>query len=457
MLAKLLLEEPDLMILDEPSNHLDIEATEWLESFLLNSQQAFLLISHDRFFLDRVAQRTLELVNGTIDDYPGNYSKYLMLKQQRLEVEKRTYEKQKEEIAKLEDFVRRHHHGQKHAQAEDRRKKLERIELVSLPRAIATPQMKFPPAERSGDIVLRAEGLAKSFDKPLFDGVTFQIERGERWGVLGGNGCGKTTMLRCLVGQETLDDGKLNLGQKVELAYFDQKPETVDSDLEAADAIRPPKNHLVDQQRRDILALFGILGDQGLQKVGQLSGGQRTRVALAKLAALSANFLVLDEPTNHLDLWSRQALEDALKAFDGTVMVVSHDRYFINRVCDHLLVMEPNRVTLIDGNYDTYLQMRELTGKPDDPDAEVAKPKKKKSNEQGQAKRKRKFPYRKVHEIEKDIEQTENELAKVHEDLADPEVLRDKHKVLEANQRLGQLKSDLEQLFAHWEEASELN
>ena len=200
MLAKLLLAEPNVMILDEPSNHLDIDATEWLEGFLVESSAAMIVVSHDRYFLDRVTNRTLELFNGTVDSYAGNFSAYWTQKAERLLVERRTYEKQQIEIEKTKDFIRRNHYGQKHAQAEDRRKKLERIELVPPPREIAAPPMSFPPASRGGDIVVRAEGVAKSYDRTLFREVNVDILRGERWALLGPNGCGKTTLLRCLLG-----------------------------------------------------------------------------------------------------------------------------------------------------------------------------------------------------------------------------------------------------------------
>jgi ATP-binding cassette, subfamily F, member 3 len=350
MLAKLLLAEPNLMLLDEPSNHLDIEATEWLEDFLLDSSAAMLLVSHDRYFLDKVTNRTLELFRGTVESYPGNFSAYTRQKAERLLVEQRTYERQQIEIAKAEEFIRRNFYGQKHAQAEDRRKKLERTERVEPPREITAPPMGFPPASRSGDIVVRAENVGKAFDRPLFAGVSLQITRGERWGVLGPNGSGKTTLLRCLLGLEQPDQGSIQIGQGVVVGYFDQHLAQLGDETAVVDAIRPSHKQFVEQQRRNLLARFGVTGDTALQRVRSLSGGERCRAALARLAASDANFLVLDEPTNHLDLWARDALEEALNQFEGTVLFVSHDRYFVDRVADHLLIVEKDRVRVIEGD-----------------------------------------------------------------------------------------------------------
>jgi len=500
MLAKLLLAEPNVMLLDEPSNHLDIEATEWLESFLAESAAAMLLVSHDRYFLDRVTNRTLELFQGTVDSYTGNFSAYWTQKAERLLVQQRTFEKQQIEIEKAKDFIRRNHYGQKHQQAEDRRKKLERIELVAIPRTIVLPPMGFPPAARSGDVVVRAAGLAKAFERPLFSNVDLQIGRGERWGLIGPNGCGKSTLLRCLLGEQQPDAGIVQLGAGVNVGYFDQHLSGVSDDDDVVDSIRPKHKQFLTQQRRDLLARFGITNDTALQKVGKLSGGERNRVALARLAAADANFLVLDEPTNHLDLWARDALEQALTAFDGTVLFVSHDRYFVNRVADHLIIFELGGVRVIEGNYEAYqlfLQSK-AAAPPSRPQQtaprgkSTAPPEKtrvkqqvkphgkqppkhkthqaaagdrieshvgKRSIEAGTAQRnkKRRFPYRKLSDIEGEIFQRESRIEELNEELGDQATFRDGDRVRAIKQDLAEQQSALKKLYEHWDEAGEMN
>lgn len=460
MLAALLLESPDIMLLDEPSNHLDLEATEWLEEFLGATRQAFVLVSHDRYFLDRVVDITLELVHGTVVAYPGNFTKYKTLSAERLLVQRRTYQKQADEIARIEDFIRRNHYGQKATQAEDRRRKLERIERVELPREIAAPAMRFPEPSRCGDVVLRVDRLAKRFDQPLFADVSFQLQRGERWGVLGPNGCGKSTLLRCLLGSEQPTSGTIHWGVGVRIGYFDQKLEMVAGDQPAAEAIRSSSRDLNDQQRRDLLAGFGVTGETALQAVNQLSGGERSRVALARLAADEPNVMILDEPTNHLDLWARESLERALLAFDGTLLIVSHDRYFLQQVCTHLLLFEPNRVRTFPGTFEEYRQ-----GRSDRPAAAEARPDVRKgasaTSDNGQttgtARRRRRFPYRKVADIEQEISQREARVAELHAALADPEILRSGPRVKAAHEELQEMTTALQVLYDHWAEAAELN
>ena len=423
LLVQLLLAEPDVMLLDEPSNHLDIEATEWLETFLAASQQAFLVVSHDRYFLDKVTTRTLELFHGTVDDYRGNFSAYWRQKAERLEVQQRTYQRQQEEIVKLRDFVRRNQYGQKHAQAKDRQRKLERIEPVAVPRDIVAPAMKFPPASRTGDIVVRVEGLAKSYDQPLFRDLTFEIERGQRWGILGGNGTGKTTLLH-VSWDKSPDEGRIQLGTGVQFGYYDQQLDCVDQRQSVVEAIRPSGKEFVEQQRRDLLARFGVTGEMAFQRVGSLSGGERSRAALAKLAAGDPNFMIFDEPTNHLDLWACDALENALRDFDGTVLLVSHDRYFLNRVVDHLLVVEPGQFRVVEGNYEFYLHLQQQGLAASPAVSDTNRPESRKPTAPQPTRRKRKFPYRKLEAIESDIEQRESQLKQCHHQLTDPDVLR---------------------------------
>jgi len=456
------------MLLDEPSNHLDIAATEWLEDFLLNSRAAIFFVSHDRRFLDRIANRTLELVHGSIDPYNGNFSAYIKQKSERLLVQQRTYDKQQTEIAKMEDFIRRHHAGQKHTLAEDRRKKLERIERVPLPREIPTPAMAFPQTERSGEIVLRAEHLTKSYGEvTLFDDLSATVTRREKWGLVGPNGCGKSTLLGCLLGKKEADSGEAHLGVGVTIGYFDQQLALLDDDDEVVDAVRPEGTTMTFQERRDTLARFGIVGDKATQKVGELSGGERCRVAMARLAASKPNFLILDEPTNHLDLWAREGLTEALKKYDGTVLTVSHDRHFLDQVIDYLLVFETvpakkgsgeeKRVQKVQGGWDVYSRLRkQQLADRNAPAAKTTKvepaPKK-----EAPAKRKRKFPFRKVEELEADIFEQESRIEEVQALMADPETLRNTERVKELVAETRECKEKLAKLYEHWEEATELN
>jgi ATP-binding cassette subfamily F protein 3 len=466
LLARLLLASPDLLLLDEPSNHLDLEATQWLEEFLVEGEKTLIVVSHDRYLLDAVATRTLELFQGTIESYPGNFSAYWRQKEERLLVQERTYEKQRDEIEKMEEFVRRNHYGQKHAQAQDRKKRLEKIERVAPPRRIAGPPMSFPAASRTGDVVCRARSLAKAFDRPLFSELSFEIPRGQRWGILGPNASGKTTLLRCLVGEIEPDAGCVKLAAGVRVGYLDQVLALVDPEQPAVEVVRPATppgekpRELNEQQRRDLLARFGVTDDTVFQPVKSLSGGERSRTGLARLAAQEPNFLVLDEPTNHLDIWARDGLEQALLRFDGTVLLVSHDRYFLNRVVDHLLVVEGDRFRVIEGNYDDYLAFLRLRmetpapatngGTADDtrkpaPPARPAKA----------ARRKRKFPYRKLPDIERDILARESEADDLHAALCDPANLRDGQRVKSLRAKLGEVQTALKTLYEHWEEAVE--
>jgi ATP-binding cassette, subfamily F, member 3 len=458
MLARLLLSEPNLMLLDEPSNHLDIASTEWLEAFLVESSAAMLLVSHDRRFLDKVARRVVELFRGTVEQYAGNYAAYRRQKAERVLVQRRAYERQRAEIAKAEEFIRRNAYGQKHAQAEDRRKKLARIEPVPPPRDIPVPPITFPAARRAGDVVLRAQSLSKRFDRPLFAELSFEILRGQRWAVLGPNGSGKTTLVGCLLGQVEPDEGRARLGHQVAVGYYDQRLARFDDAMTVVDAVRPADRIIEEPQRRSLLARFGLTGDIVFQPVGSLSGGERCRLALARLSAAEANFLVLDEPTNHLDLWAREALEEALRQFDGAVLLVSHDRQFINRVADHLIVLESGRARVVEGDYDMYRRLAAAEGAGSDDRAKpqaVAKPQ---AGAKPQAARRvRRFPYRKLADLEAEILDHENRIDELHRLLCDGRTQRDGQRVRQFRAEIEEHQARLAGLYEHWEEAADLD
>ncbi len=475
-LAKILLAEPELMLLDEPSNHLDVSATEWLEKYLLESKAAVILVSHDRYFLDRVTNRIIELFQGSVECYRGNFTAYRRQKEERLLVQKRTFEKQQQEIARMEEFIRRNFYGQKHAQAEDRRKKLERMERVPPPREITGPPMFFQKPPRSGDIVLRVEGLTKAFDQPLFQDLTFDVYRGQRWAIVGPNGSGKTTLLRCLVGLLKPDAGRAVLGHEVKIAYFDQHLADLDHSQRAVDVVIPREKFIEEPARRDLLARFGLTGDSALQTVAELSGGQRCRVALARLAAAGANLLVLDEPTNHLDIWARESLAKALKEFPGTLIFVSHDRHFIDQLADHLVVLLPPKgARVFPGNYAawqyTVAQEAKMStpvqsggdgdGQPTDEGVDSIPDEKRTSTlvtrKASKPRRKRQFPYRKTEDIERDILEKEARKQEILELLCTRAVLRDGEQVKKLKAELADVEEALALLYAHWEEAVELS
>src|SRR6516164_2847951 len=430
MLAKLLLASPDVMLLDEPSNHLDIDTTRWLEEYLAKQAEAMLIVSHDRYFLDRVVTKVFELHAQRITSYPGNFKQYWRLRQERYEQELKAWEAQREYIAKQEEYIRRVHYGQLHKQAASRQKAIDKIERLERPTIAETPHMHFGAVRRSGDVVLNVEDLAKSYDRPLFEDLSFTLTRGRRMGIMGPNGSGKTTLLRVLLGEEEPDRGKVQRGHLVEFGYYDQHLHSLPADKPVIRAVWPDADPNAEEQgMRDLLGRFGLMGDQVYQRVGALSGGEKSRAALAKLVAQGVNVLVLDEPTNHLDLWACDALEQALLEFEGTVIVVSHDRYFLNRVVDMLIVLDgAGRAQVIHGNYDTYERMRTLAAGENpkkSSDKEWKRPNSERAKPAASVKRKRRFPYRKMEELETDITSAENRLRELELQLASPDLYRD--------------------------------
>jgi ATP-binding cassette, subfamily F, member 3 len=466
LLARMLLRAPDVMLLDEPTNHLDIAATEWLENWLANAPQAMLVVSHDRYFLDRVTNRILELWSGRLTSYTGNFSAYWQQRHERGELLQKTYERQQEYIARTEEYIRRNKMGQKSAQAKDREKKLARVEEIERPAEVSELAMDFPSAGRPGDWVLDAKEISKNLGRPLFSEFSLMVERGDSLGIFGPNGCGKTTLLRVLLGELPPDAGVARIGTGVKIGYFDQRLTSVDPDCDAIEAIRPPgRPDLTPGTLRNLLARFGIRGELALQKVGQMSGGEKSKVALARLHALNVNVLVLDEPTNHLDLWARDSLEEALKAYEGTLVFVSHDRYFLDRLARRVVVCGQDGWKCYQGNYSDYVhfaQQRALEmaqtdasrsarigGAPSKTPAtdDDAKP----------ARRKRRFPYRKTEDIEREIAEKETALQQLETEMADPQIHRTPDRIREVTRQHQSLKDELAFLYEHWEEAAELN
>jgi ATP-binding cassette subfamily F protein 3 len=461
MLAKLLLESPDLMLLDEPSNHLDIATTEWLESYLARQPVAMVVVSHDRYFLDKVVTKIWELNFGQITPYPGNYSQYWRLRSEKAKVLERQSERQDEKAEKLEAYIRKYGAGQRAKQAHDRERKLERLdrERVETLRDVVGPVMRFDEVERSGDIVIDARKLSKAYDSPLFHDLSLTIDRGECVAVIGPNGSGKTTLIKTLIGREKSDRGEVKLGHKVQVAYHDQGLESLDPETTVVRAVWPEDDpDWVEGDVRNLLARFGLTGEIAFHRVGQLSGGEKAKAALARLCAVGANLLVMDEPTNHLDIWSREALERSINEFEGTVLVVSHDRYFLNKVTDRLVVLSGGRARVIEGDYETYQHLiqqekeRAQKGASPAPAATRAN-----SGAAPTEKKKRKFPYRKAIEIEREIGELETSVAELEDQLGQPATWRDPVKAVGTQERHIELKQRLETLYQHWEVALEAN
>ncbi len=460
MLAKLLLESPDLMLLDEPSNHLDIATTTWLESYLSRQSVGMVIVSHDRYFLDRVVTKIWELHKGKIDPYPGNYTQYWRLREEKAKVLQKQYEKQQEYIADQEAYIRKYKAGQRSTQAHDREKKLARVERIELVSQIVGPVMGFGEVDRSGDIVIESRHLTKAYDKVLFKDFNFSLLRGQCVGVMGPNGAGKSTLIKTLIGREQADSGEVKLGHRVIVGYHDQGLESLAPETTVIRAVWPEDDpDWVQGEIRDLLARFGLTGEIVFQTVGQCSGGEKGKAALARLAATSANFLVMDEPTNHLDIWSCEALERSIKEFEGTVLVVSHDRYFLNQVADRLIVVADGRAKTIEGDYETYQRLIQQES-----EAAAAKAERVEANQPSSTtspnksdKKKRKYPYRKTPEIEREIASVEVEVAELQDVLGQPITWRDPIKARATQDRHDTLAVKLATLYEHWEEAVELN
>ena len=356
-LAKLLLEDPDLLLLDEPTNHLDIKAIEWLENFLNTEYQgAVIIVSHDRYFLDRVARKIVELRNHKLKEYRGNYTRYLEVRRTELIAQEREYKKQQRYIAHEEDFIRRNMAGQRTREAQGRQKLLDRLERVEKPEAVEkTIKLRFTPDVRGGNDILQCRELGKRYgDKQIFEDVNFEIYRQDVVGIIGANGVGKTTLFRMILENESPTSGELKIGHNLHFGYYDQELARLNRDTTIIDeiwALRPTQKQ---GEIRSFLGRFLFSDDEVFKWIDDLSGGEQSRVMLAKLLLENANVLLLDEPTNHLDIPSREVLEEALAEYPATIFMISHDRYFLNKLATKLLVFENGTATLFVGTYAEY-------------------------------------------------------------------------------------------------------
>ncbi len=363
-LAHTLLSNPDLLLLDEPTNHLDLATLEWLEEFLVSWPGTIIVISHDRLFLDKVVARVLDLSNGKLEDYPGNYSKYLRLRAERLERANKEYEAQQEQIARTEDFIRRFRAGSRAQEAQGRQKALDRLERIERPKEHSRLRFSLQTDMQSGRVVLATHHLTVGWQTndnlyPLFESPNLKVERGERVAIIGPNGSGKTTFLKTIMGEIAALDGLVELGTGVKAAYYAQTHEGLNPEHTVLEEIR--WTHPFSQEdARTYLGQFLFSKDDVFKRIGQLSGGERSRVALAKITLSKANLLVLDEPTNHLDVYAREALEELLGKYNGTILFVSHDRYLINRLATQLWEVSQAGVVVHRGNYSSFNSMKLL-------------------------------------------------------------------------------------------------
>ena len=463
-LAKLLLEEPDIILLDEPTNHLDLRSIEWLESYLLNYKGAVIIVSHDRYFLDKIVSKVIDIENAEVQMYSGNYSDFSAKKQMLLDAKMKEYLNQQQEIKHQEAVItklKQFNREKSIKRAESRQKQLEKIERVEAPKThIENMRLSLDILKESGKDVLTVHDLSKSFDeKHLFSNINFEIKRGERVAIIGDNGTGKTTLLKIINGLLTPDTGEVIYGSNVSIAYYDQEHQVLHMDKTLFDEISDTYPEMNNTQIRNILAAFLFTGEDVFKKIGDLSGGERGRVSLVKLMLSKANFLLLDEPTNHLDILSKDVLESALNSFPGTICYVSHDRYFINKTATRILDLTGNRLLNYIGNYDYYIEKREAVegaanlsnNNIEEKPTEISDSKQEWiENKTAQAQKKK--VTNALNKCEKEIEKLEEKLALIDEEFANPEISSNVGKLMELQKEKTALEEKLEKLMNEWEE-----
>ncbi|HIJ90081.1 MAG: ABC-F family ATP-binding cassette domain-containing protein [Desulfobulbaceae bacterium] len=473
MLAKILLAKPDLLLLDEPTNHLDIESLTWLEEFLKNHRGAMVMISHDRSFLDNLTTVTWEISLGDLTVYKGNYSKYLVDKANRMIIKRAAYENQQAMIEQTMKFVDRFRSkATKATQVQSRLKQLEKIEIIELDETESSIAFRFPPSPPSGRTVLEIENLNKQFGgKRVFTDLSFTLQRGEKLAVLGVNGAGKSTLVKILAGLITPDSGTIRFGHNVAISYFGQhQAQELDSRYTILETLSHVNNELSVTQTRSLLGAFLFRGDDVDKKVGVLSGGEKSRVALAKMIATPANLLILDEPTNHLDIQSQEVLQEAMRQYDGSIILVSHNRYFANSFVGKVLEIKGGHGTIFDGNIDYYLHKThaEAVGtapkkpvapknapasQPPEKQAKKGKESRKIQADLRQQKNREIAPLKKiVNRCEQEIEQLEGRKSQLEQAMADPELYKDQDRFAELNNEYTSLGRKLKKCYTEWEQ-----
>lgn len=462
-LAKLLLADRSFLLLDEPTNHLDIDAVRWLEKFLAGHKGGAVIISHDRYLLDRLCDRIVELDRARLTSYSGNYSTYVNTKEVQTLTQQRQFEKDADFIRKERAFIAKHLAGQRTKEAQGRRTRLERRlkagEFVTdAPTTKRETKLSFAEAETGAGAILRCEGLRKAFDdKVLFDGLSFQVLGGECFGITGPNGTGKTTLLRILVGEAAADAGKAVFDPKLSQAYFAQEAKGLAGEQSILDEVRAFRPELSEHEARSLLARYRFIGDDVFKPLNLLSGGEQSRVRLVKLILSAPDILILDEPTNHLDIASREALEEALLQFPGTIIVVSHDRYLLDRLCDRLMVIRRDAAQVYAGNYSFYVDQVEREREAARPAAKAAskaagKMKRKGRSDGGPTKQSSPYDHMTLEALEELVMQHEVELAALHERFGDPALYQDPDALAELTEKSEEVARTLAEVDAAWQQ-----
>ena len=459
-LAKMLLEKPNLLVLDEPTNHLDIETIAWLENYLVNYSGALIIVSHDRYFLDKVATITLDLTKHSLDRYVGNYSRFVELKEQKLATEAKNYEKQQKEIAALEDFVNRNLvRASTTKRAQSRRKQLEKMERLDKPEAgKKSANMTFQSEKTSGNVVLTVENAAVGYDgEILSEPINLDLRKMNAVAIVGPNGIGKSTFIKSIVDQIPFIKGEKRFGANVEVGYYDQTQSKLTPINTVLDELWNDFKLTPEVEIRNRLGAFLFSGDDVKKSVGMLSGGEKARLLLAKLSMENNNFLILDEPTNHLDIDSKEVLENALIDFDGTLLFVSHDRYFINRVATHVLELSENGSTLYLGDYDYYVEKKaavEMTQAEEASTSNQAKEASPVNDYQAQKESQKEVRklMRQIENLEAEIEELESQSQAISEQMLET---NDADKLMELQAELDKISHRQEEAMLEWEELSE--